>query len=155
MTLPALIAMMVAIAGPAHPRVLARVEARARVLAPAILAEAGDLDPVLLAAIAFKESSYRLDVVGKRGEIGPAQILPDGMAKLLCVGMRLRDTRENLRCAVAILRRAAQVCGSDPARYLGLYKGHRRCGPSGYAARVLALAARAKNLGMALMEEQR
>jgi hypothetical protein len=140
LTLPALIAAMLEIAGSDCHR---PCQARARVLAPVIMAEAGGLDPLLLAAISFKESSYRLDVVGRHGDLGPWQVRPLGMAAHLCRDLMatLVQPVSNLRCAIRILRYAAKRCGGGVEAMLSAYNG-RRCGPSGYARRVLALMAR-------------
>jgi hypothetical protein len=116
-------------------------------LAPVLLREAGraspPIDPVLLGAIAWNESSFRHGVHGARGEIGTMQILPTGMAVLVCRGLVVSRLEDNVRCAVRILDRLRKVCGGSPARWLSAYSG-RRCGGSSYADRVLAIRRRVR-----------
>lgn len=146
MTIPELVASMVLMAGPQHPNVQKYVEYRARVLAPVILAEHAEFDPIIIAAQAWKESSFRLNVEGSHGDVGPWQVRREGLARYLCRDLLpdLKDRTINLRCAVRLLRRAISACGPDPAHFLGKYNGKTECGPGKYSKRVLAIAARAR-----------
>lgn len=98
--------------------------------------------PDLLAALAFKESSWRADVVGRRGEVGLVQIMP-GPAMAGETRERAADPDRNLALGLAWLRRLAFSCrlagrGSDEAA-LSAYAG-LRCGPSRGAALALRWA---------------
>jgi hypothetical protein len=116
-------------------------------LAPVLLREAERaspaFDPVLLGAIAWNESSFRNSAHGARGEIGAMQILPTGMAVLVCRGLVVSRLEDNVRCAVRILDRVRKVCGGSPSRWLSAYSG-RRCGGSSYSDRVLAIRRRVR-----------
>ncbi len=124
-----------------------RAEATANRLAPMFesAARMGRMDPRLVVAVAFHESSLRDRKRGAAGEIGIMQIKPGGQARYRCRGMAWRtSTRDNIRCGVRILSYARQRCSGPPVRWLGIYNGIRRCGPSLYAQRVLRHTRRRK-----------
>ena len=107
-------------------------------LAPVVLRESrrAHLDPLLVAAVAWHESRWRMDARGAAGEVGVMQIHPRGAGAFRCVGLPA-DLDGNVRCGVAILAWVRRRCGGGPERWLGAYAGHA-CGPSVYARRVLA-----------------
>ena len=128
---------------------------RAAQIAPIVLDELAraksDLRPTLVSAMIGKESSwrwrregdatYRKDkgvLVGEHGEIGWAQIKPDGRATEFCVGIDFHKPAGNIACAIRLLEAARTKCGGEPIDWLGQYHGDP-CGPSDYAGRVLAI----------------
>lgn len=98
-----------------------------------------------LASVTMKESSFRIDVVGKAGERSLMQIKPDGIATYLCPDLldQLDRPRQNILCGIRILRDAERRCGPDPLDFLGRFNGTRECGPTAYARKVLAIEAAA------------
>lgn len=116
-------------------------------LAPVFEAEAQreGVDPRLVVAVAFRESSLRARAVGDAGELGIMQIKPGGQARWRCRGLRWRTrVRDNIRCGVRILAFARRQCpGRGPRAWLRIYNGTRGCGPSRYARRVLRILKRA------------
>lgn len=133
MTLAALVAAMCLIADGYRPTCK-----RAAVLAPFILQERRDIDPLLLAAVAFRESSFDQRKIGRHGEVGAWQVKPDGWASTLCRADDVSELRQNVRCAVRILLYGRRRCGGTAANWLGWYQNGNRCGPSGYAEKVMA-----------------
>ena len=85
--------------------------------------------PDLLAALAFRESSWRTDAIGARGELGLFQLLP-GVALAGETRADALDPEVNARLALAHLRRAQAMCAllgrGDVATALGMY-GSGRC----------------------------
>lgn len=162
MTAAALVAAMLQLPGCASPGLRRNAER----LAPLILAEAGDLDPVLAARVACHESNYRFQRTGALGEVSPWQLKLDATADpfRFCADVlpriRARSPRAATRCAMRLLRRARDVCGGEPADWLGRYHG-AACGPSAYGTAVLngRLNMRVRKLGrnggivVAAMEE--
>lgn len=97
------------------------------------------IDPFLVVAIVFKESSFRAKVKGKRGEVGLMQILPRGSYTQSIAKDSIADARENIRIGVAHLRYWLKECGTDDtAVWLSAYNSGK-CGITGYSKRVLSL----------------
>lgn len=139
MTPAALAAAVLALLGPGGRNPVVR--ARAARVAPVVLAEAqrAHLPAALMMAMAFRESGFRQDVVSAGGDVGLFQVRPSGQARYRCRRLDLHQLRGNARCAARILRWARELCGGGPERWLGVYAGVRRCGPSHYGRRVLAV----------------
>ena len=93
----------------------------------------------IMAAIVSKESSFRTRIVGLLKEVGPAQInlRPTADAAWLCKDLNVLKFADNIECGLRIMRNARRVCGGHPEHWLGRYRGEK-CGPSDYAAAVLA-----------------
>lgn len=112
---------------------------RARAVAPIILAEARDLDPLLIGALMFRESAFRPDALSSKGAVGLMQVMPTGDSERYCRRelARLWEPRANVRCAVRLLRRGLRLCGSIEGALSRYVMG--RCGKSKSATRVLDL----------------
>lgn len=144
MTNQALVLAICAMMGWLH-KPPAKYLARAEAAAPLILKEAAEhgLDPLILAAVMLKESSMTAHAVGRHGEVGLMQILPRGQALTKCRGLNLADAGDNVKCGARLLAFAKRSCETDNALlYLGRYTGVRKCVPSKYARKILALMAR-------------
>jgi len=132
---------------------------RAAQIAPVVLrqleVEKSDLDPLLVTAQHGNESSWRWRregdatyrkgkgiLVGDHGELGWAQIKPDGRATLFCTDLKIDRPDGNVSCQIRLLEEARRECGGEPANWLGRYRGDP-CGSSDYADRILAIRARA------------
>jgi hypothetical protein len=116
------------------------------------LSEAGEqyeVDPWLLAAMAYRESSLNPFAVGGYGEAGILQLHPRSRTSK---GVRfVRDTRyrtscqrESGACQREVVERAAQMlrssfekCGGDMVKALGMYNTGKCGGNPPYAKRVL------------------
>ena len=94
-----------------------------------VIFEAGietDIDPLLIAAIAFRESSLREGVVGSRGELGPMQLHGVALAHRP-QGCDPADIACSIRGGSAVLQYWRAEC-NDPrwAIWIGAY-GFGRC----------------------------
>lgn len=141
MTLAVLAAAMTMIL-PAAPK------ARINALAPMLLFEAvkQGVNPLLVIAVAARESAYRQDVIGQHGELGALQVNPLGRATQWCTAdlKRLHVPRVNIKCGVILLRKALAICQGNEAHALNQYNGGR-CESSRYAKRVMQLLERLPN----------
>jgi soluble lytic murein transglycosylase-like protein len=91
---------------------------------PTIVAECGDdIDPLLIAAIASKESSWMYKAEGLLGERGLLQIMPK-----YTKGYRLDDPLEQIRAGIQHFRRALEMCGGDVKDAINAY-GCGECRP--------------------------
>lgn len=71
-----------------------------------------EIDPYLVVAVIFKESSFRSKVRGQKGEYGLMQILPGTFTKGLEKNELLR-VRTNIRVGVGQLHHWKVTCGDD------------------------------------------
>lgn len=109
-----------------------------------------DKDPLLLAAVAYKESGFNPDIRGKRGERGLMQVLPSNLRR----GDIKRD-RFLIHRATELLDGYVEWCGGSVNRGLGTYNAGMNLGKcplnTKYTQRVLKrrrwFAWKAKNLG--------
>ena len=107
-----------------------------------------EVDPWLLAAMAYRESSLNPFAVGGYGEAGILQLHPKSRTSK---GVRfVRDTRYRATCkrelgacqrevverAAQMLRSSLEKCGGDMTKALGMYNTGRCGGNPPYAARV-------------------
>jgi soluble lytic murein transglycosylase-like protein len=102
-----------------------------------------EIDPFLMVAIIYRESSFRPNVAGKRGEVGLMQILPYGaLMQTINKGVtkgNLEDARTNVRVGVSHLVFWQNECGSDDmAVWLSAYNSGK-CKRNGYGSRVMHL----------------
>lgn len=103
---------------------------------------AWSVDPWLLAAVAVRESSLRVDALGRAGERGIMQIHPRSRAGLE-LARRCRaacdHVHESADVAAELLARSLQLCGSE-ASALARYNAGR-CSPDGspYARSILRI----------------
>jgi len=122
-----------------------RIEALSRELVDA--ADAHDLDPYLLAAVAIRESGLDPAAIGPSGEGGIVQLHPQGVGAgvryVRSAAYRARCERrpdacqaEVLEVGAAHLAEAIEGCGGVEAG-LGAYN-RGRCGETAYSRRVLA-----------------
>lgn len=107
-------------------------------------AEAHGIDPAIIFAMAFEESTYRTDAVGDGGDsYGLLQVQPywhyDRMIRLGCTD--LLDPFQNVTVAVDYLAEKLNVHGGDMAKALTAYnKGHFPGYVTQYAQSVMATA---------------
>lgn len=116
-------------------------------LAAIVLEEAtrNDLEPTLLLAVVYRESSCDPHARGAAGDAGLMQLLPGGSALAghrELTDAQLDDPRTNLSIGAAFLARVRDRCGGAPERWLSAYSG-RRCGSSRYSRAILQAAVRA------------
>ena len=135
-------------------------EARVRAIVEHIeaSARAWQLDPYLLAAVAWEESRWNPAARGPGGECGLMQLHParrDTKAIPFCRDKRVRERclreaddacqRLVIDVGAAILRRSIDDCGGDVMGGLWRYHtGQRRCIESRYGRRVMATVQRLK-----------
>jgi soluble lytic murein transglycosylase-like protein len=97
------------------------------------------IDPFLVVAIAYKESSFRPKIQGKRGEVGLMQIMPRSALTRSITNMKkkhLIDVRANIRVGVGHLNFWRNKCGDDrPDVWLSAYNSGV-CKKSKYARRI-------------------
>ena len=91
----------------------------------------------------FRESSFRPNVSGKRGEVGLMQIFPYGaLMRTINKGVTrddLKDARTNVRVGVSHLLFWQDKCGAnDMAVWLSAYNSGK-CKRNGYGSRVVHL----------------
>jgi hypothetical protein len=124
---------------PAHPPAVAAAWA-------GVLFEAGvetDIDPLLLTAIAFRESSLRTSVVGDRGEVGPMQLHGAALAHRPS-GCDPAEMSCSIRGGAAVLQWWQAQCSGSWSVWVGAY-GLGRC-PSEEDAEALGSVRRARAL---------
>jgi soluble lytic murein transglycosylase-like protein len=102
-----------------------------------------EIDPFLVVAIVYRESSFRPNVSGKRGEVGLMQIFPYGaLMRTINKGVTrddLKDARTNVRVGVSHLLFWQDKCGAnDMAAWLSAYNSGK-CKRNGYGSRVVHL----------------
>jgi soluble lytic murein transglycosylase-like protein len=91
---------------------------------PTIIAECGeDIDPLLIAIIVSRESSWRAGIPGHLGEHGLMQIMPR-YAK----GYRLDDPLEQIRAGIDHFREALEMCNWNVKDAMNAY-GCGQCKP--------------------------
>lgn len=116
------------------------VEVREIAEAVEIAAEMSGEDPWRLAALVVKESGVRVDVVGKLGERGPAQVIPH------YVGMSRADVATadgGMLAAVRALQRWRRV---EPERYWACFASGNRCEASRAMRRLVKIEAKLRAL---------
>jgi soluble lytic murein transglycosylase-like protein len=122
-------------------------QARAASYAEIIVEEAQavqpEIDPFLMVAIIYRESSFRPGVAGKRGEVGLMQIFPYGaLVRTINMGVTkedLGDPRTNVRVGVSHLLFWQNECGPDDMSvWLSAYNSGK-CKRNGYGSRVMRL----------------
>jgi soluble lytic murein transglycosylase-like protein len=102
-----------------------------------------EIDPFLMVAIIYRESSFRPNISGKRGEVGLMQIFPYGaLMRTINKGVTredLKDVRTNVRVGVSHLLFWQNECGADDmAVWLSAYNSGK-CKRNGYGSRVMHL----------------
>lgn len=124
----------------------------ARAMAPHVAAQAQrwGVPPVILAAVARKETACRAGLVSRRGAVGRWQILPGGLAALPMSQLppeKLATDEINVNLAARHLAKWHRICDGNWASALGIYNGSaKKCSdpPTKYARDVLQWVDQAK-----------
>jgi len=97
------------------------------------------IDPYLVVAMAFKESTFRAKIRGVRGEVGLMQILPKSTLTRTITKKKksdLTDPRLNIRVGIGHLHYWQEQCGKDNMNlWLSAYNAGR-CTSTNYAKRI-------------------
>ncbi len=121
-----------------------RAEKYATIIVEEALAVQPEVDPFVVTAIIFRESSFRAKVEGKRGEVGLMQIMPRGTLTRSITKADLTDARPNIRAGVGHLHYWQEECGADDMElWLSAYNSGK-CKRNGYGRRVRRLYCRIK-----------
>ena len=114
-----------------------RAESYASIIVEESEAVQPKMDPFLVVAIAFKESSFRAKVKGARGEVGLMQILPKGaLTRTIAKQPKLLDVRSNIRVGIGHLTYWRKKCGEDKTDvWISAYNAGR-CTKTDYAKRI-------------------
>ena len=126
-----------------------RAEQYATVIVEETQAVQPEIDPFLVTAIIFRESSFRPKVKGRRGEVGLMQIMPRGALTREVARPAdkrdLTDARANVRVGVGHLVFWRDRCGApaDVELWVSAYN-LGKCKRTGYGRRVKKLYCRLK-----------
>ncbi|MDD5305952.1 MAG: transglycosylase SLT domain-containing protein [Deltaproteobacteria bacterium] len=97
-----------------------------------------EIDPFLVVAIIFRESSFRAEVKGKHGEVGLMQVMPLGTLTRTITKDSSTDVRANIRAGIGHLRYWQAECGSDMLTWVSAYNAGK-CIKTGYGRRIISL----------------
>ena len=121
-----------------------KAEEYAKLIVEETQAVSPEVDPFVVVAIIFRESSFRAKIKGKRGEVGLMQIMPRGTLTRSITKEDLTDARENIRVGVGHLKYWQEECGSDDmVLWLSAYNTGK-CKKNGYGRRVKKLYCKLK-----------
>lgn len=125
-----------------------KVREYARVITEETQAVQPEVDPFVVVAVIFRESSFRPKVKGKCGEVGLMQIMPKGaITRLIDPSITSEDltgVRANIRMGVGHINYWRETCGEeDMGLWLSAYNSGR-CRHTAYGRRVLRLYCRIK-----------
>ncbi len=103
------------------------------------------MDPFLVVAVAFRESSFREKVKGKRGEVGLMQVLPYGaLTRTITKESKPIEVRANIRIGIGHLNYWQKKCGDkDMATWISAYN-IGRCTKTDYAKRIMSVYCKVK-----------
>jgi soluble lytic murein transglycosylase-like protein len=119
-----------------------QAEEYARIIVEESQAVQPEVDPFLVVAIIFRESSFRTAVKGKRGEVGLMQILPRGSLTRSITKDDLTNARTNIRVGMGHLKYWREACGDhDMDLWLSAYNAGK-CKHTGYGKRIRRLYCR-------------
>ncbi len=121
-----------------------RAEDYSRIIVEESQAVQPEVDPFLVVAIIFRESSFRPKVRGQRGEVGLMQIMPRGPASRQLSKDELLDVRANIRVGVGHLDYWRERCGGDDMLLWVSAYNAGKCKRNGYGSRVRRLYCRIK-----------
>jgi soluble lytic murein transglycosylase-like protein len=121
---------------------------RAREYATIIVEESAavspPVDPFLVVSIIFRESSFRANVHGKRGEVGLMQVMPRGAVTRAVSKEKPFTVRTNIRVGIGHLSFWRQKCGMENFPiWLSAYNAGR-CEHTKYHDRVMRVYCRIK-----------
>lgn len=144
--------IVVALVALGHPNATPADHVRAALLATVIAEEGArnDIDPLLVAALIYKESSFNPKAIGKKGERGLMQLLPRGSALAdypHLAPSALESPRINVALGVRHMARVRDICGASagsPLLWLSVYNGSQKCRATRYSRAVVAAAAKAR-----------
>ncbi len=126
-----------------------RAEEYAMIIVEETQAVQPPIDPFLVVAIIFKESSFRAKIKGKKGEVGLMQIMPRGTLTRSITKESMTDVRSNIRVGVGHLHYWQDRCGADDMDvWLSAYNAGK-CKRTKYARRVRRLYCKIKPGGCA------
>jgi hypothetical protein len=131
MTITSVVAIMSAISG-------GTLGERIEKLAPSLLyaAKRYGVSPIDLAAIAWHESHYDMDAIGKAGERGALQVAPSSAAQWCRTQHRFKEgINDHVVCGARLLARAKRKCYAWP---FTAYHTPAHCGPSDYETKIRA-----------------
>lgn len=95
------------------------------------------MDPFIVVAVAFKESSFREKIKGKRGEVGLMQVLPRGaLTRTITKQPQLMDVRSNIRVGIGHLNYWQKKCGENNVDVWISAYNLGRCTKTDYAKRI-------------------
>jgi len=120
----------------------ARAQEYAKVIVEESLAVQPEMDPYLVVAVIFKESSFRRKVMGQKGEYGLMQILPGTFTK----GMNkkeLLNLRTNVRMGVGQLHHWRMTCDGEQDVWVSAFNSGQ-CGKTSYARKVRSIYCKIK-----------
>lgn len=121
-----------------------RAEQYATIIVEECQAVQPPIDPFLVVAIVFKESSFREKIKGKKGEVGLMQIMPRGALTRTILKGKMQDVRSNIRVGVGHLHYWQTECGPENMDlWLSAYN-LGRCKSTKYARRVRRVYCRIK-----------
>ncbi len=98
-----------------------------------------EIDPLLVVSIIYRESSFRAEVRGQRGEVGLMQILPLGTLTRSITKDDLTDVRTNIRVGVSHLVYWQNECGAERTLVWVSAYNSGKCRANAYGKRVLRL----------------
>jgi len=87
-------------------------------------------------SVMVHESSCRLHKRGKRGEVGPFQILPEGSAARGHSIPSLKVLSVNVKLGISHISKCSRRCKGKTFRGLSIYNGHKSCIESKYSKAV-------------------
>jgi len=121
-----------------------RADGYAKVIVEECGAVQPPIDPFLVTAIIFRESSFRAKVKGTRGEVGLMQIMPRGTLTRSITREDLTDVRANIRVGIGHLQYWQEECGTDDMEvWLSAYNAGK-CKRTGYGKRIKRLYCKIK-----------
>lgn len=94
------------------------------------------IDPFLVTAVIFKESSFRAHIEGQKGEVGLMQVMPRGAVTRAVSKEKMVGVRSNIRVGIGHLVYWREHCGYDNTSvWLSAYN-LGKCKRTKYAKRV-------------------
>ena len=102
------------------------------------------IDPYLIVAMIFKESSFRPEVMGKKGEVGLMQIMPKGAITRMLTKTAPKEPRHNIRVGIGHLRFWQHKCGIENEDVCISANNRGRCKKTDYVKRIKRLYCKIK-----------
>lgn len=102
------------------------------------------MDPYLVTAIIFKESSFRAKIKGQKGEVGLMQVMPHAPMTPKSAKRHLTNARTNIRAGISHLQFWQQKCGPDDMELWVSAYNAGRCKKNKYGKRIRKLYCKIK-----------